>query len=306
MNQGKTEADSSPRSERRIKLKVLLQHLYPKRLLSALMYRATRIPFAPWKNLQIRWFIRRFGVDMSVAEVQNPRAFKDFNSFFTRALKPGVRPLPDDARSVVSPGDGVIYDLGSIEDNALVQAKAHRYAVPALLAETGERARCFDGGSYFTLYLAPGDYHRVHMPFGGVLKQMAYVPGTLFSVNPATARGIPGLFARNERVICWFETLAGQMAVVMVGAVFVGAMDTVWHGPVTPTAEREITRWRYDPPVTMISLVRGEEMGRFNMGSTVVVLLDRKVAAWRSNPAAGARVRMGQTLATFGPDVPDA
>ena len=305
MNQGKAEADSPAGSGNRPGFGVLLQHLYPKRLLSALMYRATRIRFSPWKNLQIRWFIRRFGVDMSVAEMQAPKTFKDFNSFFTRALKPGVRPLPKDARSVISPGDGVLYDFGTIEHNALIQAKSHRYAVPVLLAEQGETAKCFDHGSYFTLYLAPKDYHRVHMPFGGVLKRMVYVPGTLFSVNPATAKGIPGLFARNERVICWFETLAGQMAVVLVGAVFVGSIETVWHGEVTPAAEREVARWRYDPPVSTITLKRGAEMGRFNMGSTVVVLLDRKVAAWRSKLAPGTPVQMGQTLATFGPDVPD-
>jgi phosphatidylserine decarboxylase len=305
VNQGKVEADSPAGSGNRPRLAVLLQYVYPKRLLSALMYRATRIRFKPWKNMQIRWFIRRFGVDLSAAELQTPEAFKDFNSFFTRALKPGARPLPTDARSLASPGDGVLYDFGTIEDNALIQAKSHRYAVPVLLAEKGETAKGFDDGSYLTLYLAPKDYHRVHMPFGGVLKRMVYVPGTLFSVNPATARGIPGLFARNERVICWFETLAGQMAVVLVGAVCVGSIETVWHGEVTPTAKREIARWRYDPPVTTITLKRGAEMGRFNMGSTVVVLLDRKVAAWRSKLAPGTQVQMGQTLATFGPDVSD-
>jgi phosphatidylserine decarboxylase len=305
MNQGKAEAERPPESGQRPEARVLLQHVYPKRLLSALMYRATRIRFSPWKNLQIHWFIRRFGVDMSASEVQNPGAFKDFNSFFTRALKPGIRPLPEDARSLVSPGDGVLYDFGSIEDNALIQAKSHRYAVPLLLAEKGDLAKRFQNGSYFTLYLAPKDYHRVHMPFGGVLKRMVYVPGTLFSVNPATAAGIPGLFARNERVICWFETLAGQMAVVLVGAVFVGSIETVWHGEVTPSATREIARWGYDPPVSTITLKRGAEMGRFNMGSTVVVLMDRRVAAWRSKLAPGTPVQMGQTLATFGPDVPD-
>jgi phosphatidylserine decarboxylase len=270
------------------------------------MYRATRIQFGPFKNLQIRWFVRRYGVDLSVAEPQTPKAFKDFNSFFTRALKPGARPLPTDARSLVSPGDGLLSDFGTIEDNALIQAKSHRYAVPLLLAEKGEAAKSFDNGSYLTLYLAPKDYHRVHMPFGGVLKRMVYVPGTLFSVSPATAKRVPGLLARNERVICWFDTLAGQMAVVLVGAVFVGSIETVWHGEVTPAAEREVARWRYDPPVSTITLQRGAEMGRFNMGSTVVVLLDRRVAAWRSKLAAGTPVQMGQTLATFGPDVPDS
>ncbi len=289
----------------RARLGLLLQHVYPKRLMSAIMYQATRIRFEPWKDWQIRWFIRRYGVDMSVAETKSLKAFKDFNSFFTRALKPGARPLPKDARSVVSPGDGVLYDFGTIEDSALIQAKSHRYSVSSLLAEKDEDVKRFDRGSYFTLYLAPKDYHRVHMPFGGVLKQMVYVPGELFSVNPATATGIQGLFARNERVICWFETRAGNMAVVLVGAVFVGSIETVWQGEVTPAAERQITRWRYEPPVSTIILKRGAEMGRFNMGSTVVVLLERQVAAWRSKLAAGTEVLMGQTLGTFGPDVPE-
>ena len=286
-----------------VKLDVLLQHFYPKRLLSALMYRATRIRFKPWKEFQINWFIRRYGVDLSTCQVQKPRHFTDFNSFFTRALKRGARPLPDDARSLVSPCDGVLYDFGAIEDSTLIQAKKHRYAVSALLGETREAAKPFDSGSYFTIYLAPKDYHRVHMPFAGTLKEMVYVPGNLFSVNPVTADGIPGLFARNERVICWFETYAGLMAVVMIGAVFVGSMETVWHGEVTPAAKRKISRFRYAPPVTTITLQRGAEMGRFNMGSTVVVLLERKVAAWRSKLAVGTEVKMGQTLGTFGPDV---
>ena len=305
-NQGKAQADEPDHSGKSPGLGVMLQQAYPKRLLSAIMYRATRIRFQPWKDFQIRWFIRRFGVDMSLAEIQSARKFPDFNSFFTRALKPGIRPLPEDGRSVISPCDGVLSDFGRIEDNALIQAKTHRYAVPMLLAEKkGERATMFENGSFFSLYLAPKDYHRVHMPFGGVLKEMVYVPGTLFSVSPATARAVPGLFARNERIICWFETTAGRMAVVMVGAIFVGSMETVWHGEVTPAAERQIARWRYAPPVSTITLKRGAEMGRFNMGSTVVVLLERQVAAWRSKLNAGVRVQMGQTLATFGPDVPE-
>ncbi|MDX1529468.1 MAG: archaetidylserine decarboxylase, partial [Gammaproteobacteria bacterium] len=192
-NQGKAQAEGPEVSGSRPGIRVMLQHAYPKRLLSAIMYRATRIRFEPWKDFQIRWFIRRFGVDMSLAEIQSPRKFPDFNSFFTRALKPGIRPLPEDARSLISPVDGVLSDFGHVEDNALIQAKTHRYAVPALLAEKGDNAKAFENGSFFSLYLAPKDYHRVHMPFGGVLKEMVYVPGTLFSVSPATARATPGL-----------------------------------------------------------------------------------------------------------------
>lgn len=284
---------------KRDKLVVWLQHAYPKRLLSAMMYRITRIGFRPFKNWQIRWFTRRFGVDLSVAETPEPDAFENFNAFFTRSLKAGSRPLPEAGNVAVSPADGILLDYGNVSEGSLIQAKTHRYSVSELLGDAGEAEGKFDTGSYFTVYLAPMDYHRVHMPFGGRLKEMVYVPGNLFSVNPLMARNVPRLFARNERVVSRFETGAGHMAVVMVGAIFVGSIETVWHGQVTPSADRQLTRWRYEPPVKVPVLDRGEELGRFNMGSTVVVLLQSPEVNFAFGMKPGARVKMGDALVRF-------
>lgn len=282
-------------------IRVIPQYLYPKRIGSALMYLLTRIRFAPWKNWQIRWFIRRYGVDMSIAAEQDTRAFPDFNTFFTRALTPGARPLADDPCALLSPADGALFDYGEIRSGTLLQAKAHRYSVAGLLAESDQACARFAAGSYATVYLAPMDYHRVHLPLAGVLESMTYVPGALFSVNPITARGVPGLFARNERVVCHFSTEFGAMAVVMVGAVFVGGIETVWHGPVTPARNRRLTRWSYaGDEATQRRFDRGDEMGRFNMGSTVVIVLERGALAWAPALETGSRVNMGRALATFG------
>lgn len=281
-------------------LRVLPQYVYPKHLASALMYRLTRIRFRPWKNWQIRWFIRRYGVDMSLAEQPDPAAFPDFNTFFTRALKPGARPLSGGGGHISCPADGTLYDFGDIRHGALLQAKAHRFSVADLLGRPPHECVEFTGGSYVTVYLAPMDYHRVHMPVSGCLREMTYLPGSLYSVNPVTARGVPRLFARNERVVCWFETDFGAMAVVLVGAVLVGGIETVWHGTVTPARRRRPARWNYaDDQATLRQLERGAEMGRFNMGSTVVVLLERGALEWVPGLALGNRVKMGETLASF-------
>ena len=278
-------------------LRVLPQYLYPKRLGSAIMHRLTRIRFGPWKNWQIRWFIRRYGVDMSIAEQEDPLAYPDFNTFFTRALKTDARPLPAEAGRFLCPADGALYDFGDITQGTLLQAKSHRYAVSELLGHSPEAA-AFGGGSYLTVYLAPMDYHRVHMPLGGYLEQMIYVPGSLYSVNPLTSRGVPRLFARNERVVCLFRTEAGAMAVVMVGAVFVGGIETVWHGPVRPAAGRRMTRWSYlGEPEGGRNFAAGAELGRFNMGSTVVVVLERGGLEWTDGLSEGRRVKVGETLA---------
>jgi phosphatidylserine decarboxylase len=279
-------------------LRALPQYFYPKRLLSALMFRATRIRFAPWKNWQIRWFIRRYGVDMDIAAEADADAYADFNGFFTRALVPNARPLPAAEDRLVSPADGSLYDFGRVVEGSLIQAKAHRYTVAQLLGDPSCDAAPFLNGSYLTVYLAPRDYHRVHMPVAGSLVEMVYVPGSLFSVNPTTARGVPRLFARNERMVARFQTGLGAMAVVMVGAVFVGGIETVWHGAVKPAHNRRISRWRYgaedERPWT---IARGAELGRFNMGSTVVMLLQRGDLQWRSDLVSGARVKMGEALA---------
>lgn len=282
------------------RLRVFPQYVYPKHLASALMYRLTRIRFGPWKNWQIRWFIRRYGVDMSAAEQSDPTVFADFNTFFTRALKSGARPLTDDETHVSCPADGALYDFGDIREGTLLQAKAHPYSVSELLGGDPQAGAPFLGGSYATVYLAPMDYHRVHMPVSGRLQQMVYLPGTLFSVNPVTTRGIPRLFARNERVVCRFQTRFGAMAVIMIGAVFVGGIETVWHGPVTPAREHRRASWNYDGGGTAApTLERGAEMGRFNMGSTVVALFERDGLEWLPAVEVGKRVKMGETLGRF-------
>jgi phosphatidylserine decarboxylase len=281
-------------------LRALPQYLYPKRLLSALMFRATRIRFAFWKNWQIRWFIRRYGVDMDIAAQADMDAYADFNDFFTRALLPDARPLPADEDTLISPADGALHDFGRVIEGSLIQAKARRYTVADLLGDPSRGAGPFLNGSYLTIYLSPKDYHRVHMPVSGSLVEMVYVPGNLFSVNPATARGVPRLFARNERMVARFQTELGAMAVVMVGAVFVGGIETVWHGTVTPARSRRVSHWRYgaegERPWT---IARGAELGRFNMGSTVVVLLERGGLEWRADLAAGTCVNMGEALAGY-------
>lgn len=286
-------------SDKREQLRVWLQYVYPKRLLSAIMYQMARVRLREFKNWQIRWFIRRYGVDMSVAEPSDPEAFETFNAFFTRGLKAGARPMPEAGNVAVSPADGILVDYGSVSDGTLVQAKTHRYPVSELLGDAGEASGKFDKGGYFTIYLAPMDYHRVHMPFGGRLKEMVYVPGSLLSVNPMMARHVPRLFARNERVVARFESAPGHMAVVMVGAVLVGSIETVWHGQVTPATDRQLTRWRYEPPVKVPVLERGAEMGRFNMGSTVVVLFESQDVNFAHGKNPGARVKIGDPLVRF-------
>ena len=302
MNRSKSDETALPdRPTRGDYCRALPQYLYPKRLLSALMFRATRIRFAPWKNWQIRWFIRRYGVDMDIAAQAD--GYADFNSFFTRALVSSARPLPAGEDHLVSPADGSIYDYGRIVEGSLIQAKAHRYTVTQLLGDPSCDAAPFLNGSYLTVYLSPKDYHRVHMPVSGRLVEMVYVPGSLFSVNPSTARAVPRLFARNERVVVRFQTALGAMAVVMIGAVFVGGIETVWHGAVTPARSRQISRWRYgaegERPCT---ITRGAELGRFNMGSTVVMLLERGDLQWRSDLVSGGRVEMGEALADYQTD----
>lgn len=283
-------------------LRVLPQYIYPKHLASSLMYRLTRIRFSPWKNWQIRWFIRRYGVDLSLAEQTDPGAFPDFNTFFTRALKPGVRPVSGAEGQITCPADGVLYDFGEIHQGTLLQAKTHRYSVVDLLGGPPSECEALTSGSYVTVYLAPMDYHRVHMPLTGRLREMTYLPGTLYSVNPVTARGVPRLFARNERVVCHFETKFGAMAVVLVGAVFVGGIETVWHGPVTPARRRRPARWNYaDDQASLRQFERGAELGRFNMGSTVIALFERGGLEWTTGLFGGRRVQMGETLASFMP-----
>ena len=280
--------------DRAVRFVDMRQQLYPKHLLSWMMLRATRIRFSPWKNWQIRWFIRRYGVDMSIAADQNPAAYPDFNTFFTRALIPEARPLESGPRGVASPADGTVIEAGSICGRQVVQAKGRAYTLEALFGGDEGAAAEFEGGQFATIYLSPRDYHRVHMPLTGRLRSMVYVPGELFSVNPTTVDAIDGLFARNERIVSFFDTDLGALAVTLVGAVFVGCIEHVWRGVVTPPRRRTILAERYDD--MEIVLEQGREMGRFNMGSTVILMLANHAVEWASWFAPGSPVQMGRRI----------
>lgn len=276
------------------RLAVLPQYLLPKRALTALVGWAARASAQPWTRRAIGWFIRRYRVDMSEAAVSDPAAYASFNDFFTRALKPGARALA--ASPWVCPVDGAVSQCGAIEDGRIFQAKGHHYSAQALLGGDAALAAQFDGGTFATLYLSPRDYHRIHMPCAGRLLRMIHVPGALFSVNPITARGVPGLFARNERVVCVFETADGPLALVLVGATIVGSMATVWHGVVTPPRPGRLREWRYD--TQNLRLAQGDEMGRFLLGSTVIVLWPRDTARLNPDWAPARPVRLGERMAT--------
>lgn len=293
----KPSSDSDVLATRADRLATVPQYLVPQRLLSRLMHRLTRIRWRPWKDWQIRWFVRRYGVDMSCAEWTDPCRHADFNSFFTRALRPDARPITEEKDAIACPVDGAVSQLGDIQTGRIFQAKGQDYGLLELLGGSAERAAPFLDGRFATLYLCPTDYHRIHMPLTGQLREMVYVPGRLFSVNTRTARVVPGLFARNERVVTIFDTAAGPMALVLVGAFFVASMETVWAGAVTPRAGRSIETWRYgEDERPSVLLERGQEMGRFNMGSTVIVLFGANTMDWEPGMQAETPVRMGQSI----------
>jgi len=289
-NEGKKSASGADR------VQGVIQHLLPHRLLTALMYYSTRRRFRPWKNWQIHWFIDRYGVDISEATSADHDSYEHFNAFFTRTLRAGSRPLEGDAETVVCPADGRISAIGDIRAGMLLQAKGQHYSLHTLLGGDDRRAAPFEGGDFATLYLSPRDYHRVHMPVDGRLREMTYIPGRLFSVNFATARAVPRLFTRNERLVCLFDTELGPMALILVGAMLVAGLETVWSGPVTPPHGQKTRTWRYDGE-SAIRLARGEEMGRFNAGSTVILLFPEDRIDWLDAFESGASVRMGQGLA---------
>ncbi|WP_439510039.1 archaetidylserine decarboxylase [Marinimicrobium koreense] len=246
------------------------------------------------KNHFIEWFIQRYGVDMSEALEENPRAYAHFNDFFTRALKPDARPLDASADSIVCPADGAISQLGAIEDGRIFQAKGQLYTTRELLGGSEALAAEFDQGQFATVYLSPKDYHRVHMPFGGQLRTTVAIPGDLFSVNTATANQVPRLFSRNERLVAIFDTDIGPMAVVLVGAMIVAGIETVWGGEVAPIKRTIQTRdFRPRAPIT---LNKGEEMGRFKLGSTAIVLFGKDRVRWDEAYQAGRGTRMGERL----------
>ena len=265
--------------------------LLPLHLLSGLMHKITRWSWRPWKNALIRLFIWRYGIDMTQAEQPSSDDYATFNAFFTRALKPGLRVIERTDSGLVGPVDGAVSASGAIKDARLFQAKGRDYALAELVNGDGDHLQYYRNGSFITLYLSPRDYHRVHLPVAGELQYMAYVPGQLFSVNRASVRRIDRLFARNERVITTFRTAIGMLSVIFVGAVFVGSMETVWHGPVTPAPRREHACWRYEPG---LNFAQGDEIGRFNMGSTVILLTEAAKISWAAAP--DTQVSVGQLL----------
>lgn len=280
------------------RLFALLLYILPHHLLSELMHWLTRCEWAPLKNLLIKLAINVYKIDMGLAAEPNPAAYPCFNAFFTRALRPDARPLAAEANAVLCPVDGAVSQAGRIEDGRIFQAKGQEYSLEELLGGDKEMTHAFEDGHFATIYLSPRDYHRIHMPLGGSLKQMTHVPGRLFSVSPSTTRTVPRLFSRNERVINLFETEAGPMAVIMVGAIFVASMDTVWAGTVAP-GHRRIQNWDYSgKALAAVDLEQGAEMGRFNMGSTIVLLFGKDAVAWSELLQPGWKLEMGQKIGT--------
>ncbi len=272
---------------------VAAQHLLPQQALTRFAGLVAGWQGGAATTAIIRWFIARYGVNMAEAAQPDPAAYASFNDFFTRALHPAARPLA--AADLVCPVDGAISQFGAIDGEQIFQAKGHRYSTTALLGGDSALAAHFHGGQFATLYLSPKDYHRIHMPCAGRLLRMIHVPGELFSVNPATARGVPGLFARNERLVCVFDGEHGPWVNVLVGATIVGSMATVWHGVVNPPRPGRLRDWTYT--AGQVDLAQGAEMGRFLLGSTVVLLLPR--GPLRFNPAwtPGRAIRMGEVMA---------
>ena len=279
------------------RLKVLPQYLMPKHALTRFAGTVASARRGGMPTQIIRRFVARYGVDMNEAAEPDIAAYSSFNDFFTRALKPGVRPLAQS--DLVCPVDGAISQFGAIDRDQLLQAKGHRYSTTALVGGDAELAARFEHGHFATLYLSPKDYHRIHMPCDGMLTRMIHVPGTLFSVNPTTARGVPGLFARNERVVCVFDSKAvGTFVLTLVGATIVGSMATVWHGALRLPRSRRIREWKYTDG--SVSLRQGEEMGRFMLGSTVVLLFPERDLRFDPTWQPGGPVRLGQPMATLG------
>ncbi|MFM2480776.1 archaetidylserine decarboxylase [Celerinatantimonas sp. YJH-8] len=278
------------------KLQIAFQYILPKRALSRLVGYLAAAQAKELTQFVIRQFIRYYKVDMSEALSSDPSSFKTFNEFFTRELKPGARPIVEGEHTLAHPADGRVSQKGSIRFDRIIQAKGHDYSVKDLLGGRDTLAKEFDDGTFTTIYLSPRDYHRVHMPIDGTLREMIHVPGELFSVNPLTAQYVPELFARNERVVAIFDTAVGPMAMVLVGATIVASIETVWAGTIAP-AGGQISQWHYQqqPPVT---LKKGDEMGRFKLGSTVILLFGHDAIQLDKSVRSGEITRMGSLYAT--------
>jgi phosphatidylserine decarboxylase len=296
---------------------IFFQYIIPQKLLSRFAGCVAEYS-APWfKNRLIHWFIKRYNVDMSIAENSSPSSYKHFNDFFIRPLAEGQRPIDDAQDSIVCPADGCISQLGKIKDGRVFQAKEQDYSLQELIGGSEALAIPFKNGQFATVYLSPKDYHRVHMPIAGTLRQMLHVPGDLFSVNETTANSVPRLFGRNERVVCLFDTELGSMAVILVGAMIVASIETPWAGLITPL-KKQVRSWSYPSinnpsikspsgkidsidttPFSPIQLQKGEEMGRFKLGSTAIILFGDNVMDWDENLKAQSSVMMGQAMGKF-------
>jgi phosphatidylserine decarboxylase len=275
------------------RLAVLPQYLLPKKVLTLFAGRVARAQGGALTTGLIRWFVQRYQVNMAEAANPDLSSYVSFNDFFTRALKAGARPLAN--ADLICPVDGAISQLGKIEGQQIFQAKGHSYSCTALVGGDAALAAQFDNGHFATLYLSPRDYHRIHMPCAGRLTRMIYVPGDLFSVNPTTARGVPGLFARNERVVCVFEGEHGPFVLVLVGATIVGSMATTWHGAINAPRPGKVCEWRYEKEIFMFK--QGDEMGRFLLGSTVVMLFPQGPLQFNPSWQPGGAIRLGEVMA---------
>jgi phosphatidylserine decarboxylase len=280
-------------------LKAWPTYLLPHHALSRVMHAITRSEVYWWKSRFTLWFVKQFNVDMSLAQEPDLEAYSSFNAFFTRALRTDARPINDDTKTLACPVDGSVSQLGDIKNGRIFQAKGRDYSLLELLGGDVRAAEQFENGKFATLYLSPRDYHRIHIPMDGKLTAMTHIPGRLFSVSPATARAVPRLFARNERVVAYFDTEVGPMAMVMVGAIFVASIETVWAGEVTPPAGKEISHWKYETDNTLHNFTKGDEIGRFNMGSTVIQLHAADTIDWLNDIKAGDSIQMGEALATY-------
>ncbi len=275
-------------------LTTLPQYVLPHHALSQMMSKLTHCENRSFKNLFINQIIKHYGVNMDEAQEQDINAYKSFNHFFTRELKPGVRPLSTERNAIACPADGAVSQAGNISGGEIFQAKGKSFTATDLLGGDAARAEPFNNGIFTTIYLSPKDYHRLHMPLTGTLREMVHIPGRLFSVNAATTNSVPGLFARNERVAAIFDTEIGPMALVLVGAIFVSSVETVWHGVVTPPSVTEVQSWQYGDDAPTLKI--GEEMGRFNMGSTIIVLFGKDKAKWDAEFKAEKTVKLGELI----------
>ena len=277
------------------RLEVFPQYLLPKQALTTFAGKIANARAGRFTTTLIRWFVGRYGVNMEEAANPDVESYASFNEFFTRALRADARPIAQ--ANFICPVDGAVAQFGAIEDDQIIQAKSHNYSSVALVGGDRDLAAQFQHGSFATLYLSPKDYHRVHMPCDGSLARMIFVPGALFSVNPATARGVPDLFARNERVVCVFESKHGPFVLTLVGATIVGSMATVWHGIVNPPGAREVREWQYQKQQWVFK--KGDEMGRFSLGSTVVMLFPANRLQFNPEWALARPVRLGEMMASL-------